>query len=385
MSVPSGSGPKSVSQEKKTILVVDDSMVMRKAVEIALRKDYALLEAGDGQAGWDQLIANEHIDLVISDIQMPIMDGYSMLCRIRASENSRISDLPVVVITSAEDEVTKERAYACGANDFIVKPIDSSQLVAAIKAHTGVDSVELNQSGLDPLTQVANRERFIEHGRELLAISRINKETTSLVLFEIDRFDQIRAQYGDDVADRVLIWTASTLIPKIRIEDYLGQISNSRFGVLTRSPGKIGSSVLCDRIQAAISGQAFTFEDISINVTLSMGVAYSSQEDALSMSDLMEYASQRVAVARSRGGNSQVGRAGLVPNTVEETVLAAPDLDAALKILHSDKINEIDPYLFDLVLQVLPLIERCNTVFDLELEQPLKSIREKLTKLNNLL
>jgi CheY-like chemotaxis protein len=121
--------------DKPVILVVDDSRVMRKAMIKILGDGYEVIEAEDGMKGWNQVLGNSSIEVVISDIEMPNMDGYSFICRIRASEDEALRNIPVIVITGAEDDITRERAYACGANDFILKPIDKQQMLSCVNAH----------------------------------------------------------------------------------------------------------------------------------------------------------------------------------------------------------------------------------------------------------
>ncbi len=126
-------GTNQIAGDRSKVLVVDDSAVIRKAISRVLDADYDLLEAHDGEAGWEALKSNHDLGVVISDVQMPKLDGYGMICRIRADNDPKVRDVPVIVITSAEDDITRERAYACGANDFILKPIDSKQLLGCIK------------------------------------------------------------------------------------------------------------------------------------------------------------------------------------------------------------------------------------------------------------
>lgn len=116
------------SQEKPLVLVADDSRLIRKTIIKMLGDQYNIIECVDGVAAWAQIQHNAAIDLAITDIDMPNMDGYGLLCRVRASEAERLQNIPMIVITGAEDEITKERAYACGANDFILKPINADQL-----------------------------------------------------------------------------------------------------------------------------------------------------------------------------------------------------------------------------------------------------------------
>lgn len=123
---------------KPWLLVVDDSRVVRKTVLKILGPHFNLLEAEDGQVGWRTLRQDSRIDLVISDIQMPEMDGYSLICKVRAVEDPVLREMPIIVITSAEDEITRERAYACGANDFVLKPFNAEQLLKCVHTQLGV-------------------------------------------------------------------------------------------------------------------------------------------------------------------------------------------------------------------------------------------------------
>jgi len=119
--------------EKPWVLVVDDSRVVRRTILNTLGPAFHVLEAGDGAAGWRILRQNSRIEVVISDIQMPEMDGYNLICKVRAVDDPALRDIPIVVITSAEDDITRERAYACGANDFILKPFHAEQLLTCVR------------------------------------------------------------------------------------------------------------------------------------------------------------------------------------------------------------------------------------------------------------
>ena len=119
---------------KPWVLVVDDSRVVRKTILKMLGRDFNIVEAEDGIAGWRSVAQNSRIEAIISDIQMPELDGYHLICKIRAADDPGLRDLPVIVITSAEDDTTRERAYACGANDFILKPFNAGQLVECVRS-----------------------------------------------------------------------------------------------------------------------------------------------------------------------------------------------------------------------------------------------------------
>ena len=136
-----------VNDKRPWILVVDDSRVVRKTVLKILEADFNVIEAEDGQAGWRLLRQDSRIDVVISDIQMPEMDGYSLICKVRAVDDPDLREIPIIVITSADDEITRERAYACGASDFVLKPFNAPQLLGCLQNQLGV-----SQSTADAMT-----------------------------------------------------------------------------------------------------------------------------------------------------------------------------------------------------------------------------------------
>ena len=103
----------------RTILVVEDSEVTRTLVTSILRGEgYRVLEADDGHYGLEML-SRHRVDLVLTDIQMPTMDGLQLLQRIRASEDH--ARLPVVILTTLGEPADKERAMRLGANGYLVK------------------------------------------------------------------------------------------------------------------------------------------------------------------------------------------------------------------------------------------------------------------------
>ena len=123
-------------ESKTTILVVDDSRTVRAGLSKVLSRQFTVIEAVDGEDGWDKLKDNDDIKLVVTDIMMPKLDGYGLICRIRGADPEQIKDIPIIVVTSAEDELSRERAHACGANNFIVKPARSTDLLERVNFHT---------------------------------------------------------------------------------------------------------------------------------------------------------------------------------------------------------------------------------------------------------
>lgn len=110
------------------ILTVDDSVSIRKMIEFALKsKGYAVAGAGDGQEGLESLERGDRFDLVILDINMPRMDGLTLLKNIRARESW--ARLPVLMLTTEGQDADRDTAIGLGASDYMVKPFKPTELL----------------------------------------------------------------------------------------------------------------------------------------------------------------------------------------------------------------------------------------------------------------
>lgn len=119
-------------------LVVEDSPMMRQLLVFALAriKRLRVTEAEDGVDGLRKLATGTY-DLIITDINMPIMDGLKLVKRIRSDETHK--DVPIIVITTEGSEEDRARAMALGATAYITKPIQAPQVIAKVKELLSVD------------------------------------------------------------------------------------------------------------------------------------------------------------------------------------------------------------------------------------------------------
>jgi chemosensory pili system protein ChpA (sensor histidine kinase/response regulator) len=121
---------KVVTGRKPRILVVDDSSSVRTFVGSVLEKqDYATIRASDGEQAFE-IIEKEIIDLVITDLEMPAMDGFDLIQKIRAEE--KYDDIPIVILTGRSGQKQRERGESLGANSFIGKPFKESDLLRVV-------------------------------------------------------------------------------------------------------------------------------------------------------------------------------------------------------------------------------------------------------------
>ncbi len=115
----------------KTILIVDDSTSLRTVVKIALeRAGYIVLEAGDGKQALAALEKAGKVNLIISDVNMPNMNGIELLAQVK--QHSRHRFVPVIMLTTENQSEKKEQGRAGGAKAWICKPFDPPQLLDAV-------------------------------------------------------------------------------------------------------------------------------------------------------------------------------------------------------------------------------------------------------------
>ena len=119
------------------VLVVEDSPTMRQLIVFALKRirGFQIVEANDGVDGLKKLSA-EKFDLILTDINMPIMDGLKLVSMVRNDPNYK--ETPIIVITTEGAIEDRERALALGANEYITKPIQTMKILETVKKLMGV-------------------------------------------------------------------------------------------------------------------------------------------------------------------------------------------------------------------------------------------------------
>ncbi|HEX9445972.1 MAG TPA: response regulator [Candidatus Binatia bacterium] len=110
----------------KTALIVDDSTTMRRMVGLTLREaGFTVLEGGNGQEGLDRLAAAA-VDIIVTDVHMPLMDGLTMVRAVRQRADHRFT--PILILSTEKSDEMKRSGKEAGASGWIVKPFNPRQL-----------------------------------------------------------------------------------------------------------------------------------------------------------------------------------------------------------------------------------------------------------------
>lgn len=393
---------------KPRILMVDDSKVMRKAFGKILQDEYDMLEAEDGEQGWSILSSDDSIQLVISDIEMPGLDGFGLLERIRGFEDERLQNIPVIFITGAEDDETKQAALDAGATDFVIKPVDKVQLLARTRAQVKMDQASRDlaeaatslqeQATLDPQTGLTSRKYFMQRCDQDISAAMRHQEPMVLMRVNLDKYKKVYAEVGDDGFEELLNWIAAILLETARTEDTVSRIGGAEFAILAPKTDKEGGIAFGVRLRDAINAKPFASGAAKVPVTLSVGIVNIGVDQEVETDSLLKLAEERVEAARAAGGNcifdgdQTIGGGDKTrddkPKPAEPEIRISDEgvtgfasgiyIDQALEMLARGETEEIEPYLTDLLLQILPLLEHANSALNLNLGFAMNAMRERL-------
>ena len=306
-----------MDENKQRLLIVDDSRVIRVTARKILKDHFETVEAADGEEAWDIICGDEPVSLVVSDLTMPNLDGFGLLEKIRSSHLPNVCDLPVIIITGANDtDATMERARAAGATDFIGKPFDSVHLLARTQAHASSHHATTmlkqentaleDSSGLDPLTGLVNETAFMERGYQLLSYAIRHNSNLSIYRVEIDHYGELYQQHGEAFAATIAQSVGEILASTIRAEDTAARIGPARFALLLPGMEKTGIHNLAERINTELGRRTFKAGDIRLPVTLSIGVASPDIRRNTRLDELLLTADQRLGQAIAMGGNQVI-------------------------------------------------------------------------------
>jgi diguanylate cyclase (GGDEF)-like protein len=203
-------------------MMVDDESttmeVMQAYLEDAGYKHFVLLEKSSrAMAQIEEFLP----DILLLDLMMPEVGGFDILQQVRA--HSRLSHLPVIILTSSSDAETKLKALDYGATDFLAKPVDSSELILRVRNTLAARAYQNQLAYYDALTKLPNRSLFLD--RLTWFLQRAERQNENLVVMHITfgQFKRVHNAFGPQVADRMITQIAERMSSCIRRSDVFGR------------------------------------------------------------------------------------------------------------------------------------------------------------------
>jgi two-component system, cell cycle response regulator len=323
------------AQAKRRVLVVDDSRFVRTTFATILRGSFDVREEADGEAAWAVIQSDASIVMVFTDLDMPKLNGFGLLSRIRDAKEERIRALPVVVISGVDEPGWKERAQATGANDFISKSADASEvlsrldnvlrLVATQKELHGARAA--SEPSRDPLTGTLTGEYLLTETRKRFSFARRHAAELSVMALRIDSHRELVRSAGQDAADQLLARIAKLVNKQIRTEDSIARVADATFLVV--APGTSAEQVakLAERLHAQLEQARLTFAGKPVRIVARFGIAAIAQAGAERAEELMAAALKRLDGPQPTA--TQAPASARLPAEVEQALQVLERLDAA--------------------------------------------------------
>jgi two-component system, cell cycle response regulator len=289
------------------ILLVDDDPVQRKILHRCLSADnYKISEAGDGIKAWE-LVQQQPPDLIISDWNMPGMNGLELCRAVRQFGPSCYSY--VMLLTARDDTTSLQEGLETGADEFLTKPIQGADLRVRVQAglrqfqdRCTLHAVNAQLATLvttDPLTGVGNRRALDARLEQLIAQTGM---PLSILVVDCDHFKRVNDNHGHLVGDEVLVGCVNRLYESLRYQDQLFRYGGEEFVVILYNSDLERAGQVGERLCAEMRSKPIETTKGNLPLTISIGVAMAMPDEKVAC--LLARADDALYLAK-RGGRNQ--------------------------------------------------------------------------------
>jgi len=297
------------------VLVVDDDPLTREHLSMLVQAaGFEVLTAESGREAMSTL-RRDYCPIVLSDWQMPDMDGVELCKAIRAE--SFPGYVYVLLLTARDAHQDIVHGLDAGADDYLTKRVTEAELMARLRAAKRIVSLEQSlresveekrrQATTDALTGANNRLYFDKHLVRELKRTRRFGGSLSVLLLDIDRFKSINDRYGHGIGDEVLVQFAERLRTALpRDYDWSARIGGEEFAVVLPQTDMQGAMIVAEKLRQSIASLPIRTESGNLNVTVSIGVAVADAATLLpktTVDDIVELADRGLYKSKKDGRN----------------------------------------------------------------------------------
>jgi two-component system cell cycle response regulator len=294
-------------------LVVEDSPVYRQLITTRLQEwGIPFKIAKDGSEAWAFLQRPDCPKLVLLDWVLPDIDGVELCRRIRRAGTGN-SYSYVILLTGKDGKNDLLEAMQAGADDYLVKPFDQLELKARLLV--GKRIIGLNEELVsardsmryaathDSLTGVMNRGETFDFLNRELERARRGGKPLSVILADVDHFKNVNDTLGHLFGDDALKEVARRLRSKLRVYDGVGRYGGEEFLMILAECDAMTALIKADELRVCVGGKPITSSRASMSITVSMGVAASTDHPAGDIGSLLNQADRGLYAAKRNGRN----------------------------------------------------------------------------------
>ncbi len=338
---------------QKRVLVVDDSKFVRTTFRGILSAAFNVLEEADGEAAWKALNADPAIVMVFTDLDMPKLNGYELLARIRGSADARLRELPVVVISGAEDPTVKQRAREAGATDFISKSADAPAVLSRIDNLLRMVSAS-RAATHDPITGTLTPHYLVTAGRKHYAHTQRHGGDLSVMALRVESYPEILRVAGKEVADVIIARIAKQLLAKVRAEDSVARIAEGAFMVIAAGTTAAQIRAIGERLRRELAEAKVTHREQKLSFPSRLAVASLAMDRCSSVEELMRLAMQRLDEERAAVKTPPPAKAPVTRALPEDIERALQSLEKA----QWERLGDVAPQVMHRLQQIAAKLKR---------------------------
>lgn len=303
---------------KRRILVVDGSRVVRATLAKRLGENFDIVEEGNGESAWQRLMLDGRIVAVVSGIHPPRLAARDLLARLRASALRRLRATPFVLLVSDLESQARAEEWA-GVAGFMTKSMSKEAMTACLENLLSAPSPE-STPGLEPGFAGAVKEeppavpalpqaQLLGVGEFAAAVASLpfpadSDESLCMLVFGIDHLEALTARFGADVPDVLSARIAKLLAVKVDPGDQLGMYGNDRLAIVSHGVDLRLGMRFGKRVCKSLAAGQIAIRGQKIRLTVSVGVAATSDDRVASAGELLALANLRLEQAMVCGGNN---------------------------------------------------------------------------------
>jgi len=285
------------------VMVVDDSMATRAQIKSLLQHQmFKVLVAAHGEEALVFLEDNPDIKLILTDYQMPVIDGVELTKEVRKRYSK--NELSIIAMTGTSTDLISAKFLKIGANDFINKPFTREEI--ACRINNSLDSLEYiakieDMAQNDFLSGLANRRYFFDAMQSYFKDAKKKNESFALALIDVDSFKQINDTLGHNVGDAVIVELAKTLKKQLTHEHLIARLGGDEFCVVLKNCDQKKALEFFLKLKNAISPLHVKAKEAkNLSVTVSIGVTFNDLE---SVEEMINQADKALYAAKKNGKN----------------------------------------------------------------------------------
>jgi diguanylate cyclase (GGDEF)-like protein len=330
-----------------TVLVVDDDALIRE--ELVAMISGAGYDVRVAKSGAEALAIfdKEPCRIVLSDWEMPDMDGVALCRNIRSRRLSSYTYLLMLTVRRTKRDVVA--GLTAGADDYVVKGAPPEELLARLAVGRRITGLEhsLRASSLenrrlaftDSLTNAYNRRFLMKHLPREYERSRRHQHPLAVLVCDLDHFKLVNDGYGHAAGDAVLQDVARRMTDTLRSSDWVVRAGGEEFVVVLPETDLDGAAVVAEKLRAEIAAHPVTSGAISVPITISVGYSAVATDEDLerhSFDELLRTADSRLYEAKLDGRNrckgSDVMRSGSRPDSTTTKLRMQGAMSRAAKL-----------------------------------------------------